>query len=70
MNSITDTGADGIVVMPGVVVTDPRRFIEQDKKIIISTVQKIPFILVEIATEGGKTFVIVIDEALPRDAEG
>jgi hypothetical protein len=37
-------------------ITDPRRFIEQDKKIIISTVQKIPFILVEIATEGGQDF--------------
>jgi type I restriction enzyme, R subunit len=42
---------------------DLRRFIEQGKKIIISTVQKFPFILDEIATEGGKTFAIVIDEA-------
>jgi type I restriction enzyme R subunit len=38
-------------------------FIEQGKKIIVSTVQKFPFILDEIATEGGKTFAIVIDEA-------
>jgi len=42
---------------------DLRKFIEQGKKIIISTVQKFPFILDEIATEGGKTFAIIIDEA-------
>jgi type I restriction enzyme R subunit len=42
---------------------DLRRFIEAGKKIIVSTVQKFPFILDEIATEGGKTFAIVIDEA-------
>jgi type I restriction enzyme R subunit len=40
-----------------------RKFIEQGKKIIVSTVQKFPFILDEIATEVGKTFAIVIDEA-------
>ena len=33
------------------------------KKIIVSTVQKFPFILDEIATEGGKNFAIIIDEA-------
>jgi len=42
---------------------DLRAFIEQGKKIIVSTVQKFPFILEEIATEGGKTFAIIIDEA-------
>ncbi len=42
---------------------DLRRFIEEGKKIIVSTVQKFPFILNEIATEGGKTFAIIIDEA-------
>ncbi|MCX6546398.1 MAG: type I restriction endonuclease subunit R [Acidobacteria bacterium] len=42
---------------------DLRKFIEQRKKIIVSTVQKFPFILDEIATEAGKTFAIVIDEA-------
>jgi type I restriction enzyme, R subunit len=42
---------------------DLRKFIEQGKKIIISTVQKFPFILDEIATEAGRTFAIVIDEA-------
>ncbi|MBK8246856.1 MAG: type I restriction endonuclease subunit R [Gemmatimonadetes bacterium] len=42
---------------------DLRRFIEEGKKIIVSTVQKFPVILDEIATEGGKTFAIVIDEA-------
>ena len=42
---------------------DLRRFIEKGKKIIVSTVQKFPFILDEIATESGKTFAIVIDEA-------
>jgi type I restriction enzyme R subunit len=42
---------------------DLRRFIEEGKKIIVSTVQKFPFILDEIATEGGRTFAIVIDEA-------
>src|SRR5207253_9251304 len=42
---------------------DLRKYIEEGKKIIVSTVQKFPFILDEIATEGGKTFAIVIDEA-------
>ncbi|MGZ3689507.1 MAG: type I restriction endonuclease subunit R, partial [Bdellovibrionota bacterium] len=42
---------------------DLRKFIEQGKKIIVSTVQKFPFILDEIATEAGRTFAIVIDEA-------
>jgi len=42
---------------------DLRKFIEQGKKIIISTVQKFPFILDEIALDAGKTFAIVIDEA-------
>jgi type I restriction enzyme, R subunit len=42
---------------------DLRRFIEEGKKIIVSTVQKFPFILDEIAGEGGKRFAIVIDEA-------
>lgn len=42
---------------------DLRRFIEEGKKIIVSTVQKFPYILEEIATEAGKTFAIVIDEA-------
>src|SRR5438876_6060721 len=42
---------------------DLRRFIEEGKKIIISTVQKFPFILDEIATENGTIFAIVIDEA-------
>ena len=40
-----------------------REFIEEGKKIIVSTVQKFPFILDEIAAEGGKTFAIIIDEA-------
>jgi len=42
---------------------DLRKYIEEGKKIIVSTVQKFPFILDEIATEGGKTFAIIIDEA-------
>jgi type I restriction enzyme, R subunit len=42
---------------------DLRKFIEEGKKIIVSTVQKFPRILDEIATEGGKRFAIVIDEA-------
>jgi type I restriction enzyme R subunit len=42
---------------------DLRRFIEQGRKIIVSTVQKFPFILDEIATESGRTFAIIIDEA-------
>jgi len=42
---------------------DLRKYIEQGKKIIVSTVQKFPFILDEIANEGNKTFAIVIDEA-------
>ena len=43
---------------------DLRRFIEGGKKIIISTVQKFPFILDEIGTEHrGRRFAIIIDEA-------
>jgi type I restriction enzyme R subunit len=42
---------------------DLRKFIEEGKKIIVSTVQKFRFILNEIEAEGGKTFAIVIDEA-------
>ena len=43
---------------------DLRKFIESGKKIIISTVQKFPFILEEIGTEHrDRHFAIVIDEA-------
>ena len=43
---------------------DLRRFIEGGKKIIITTVQKFPFVLDEIGSEHrGRTFAIVIDEA-------
>ena len=43
---------------------DLRTFIEQGKKIIISTIQKFPFILDEIGNEQrGRTFAIIIDEA-------
>jgi len=42
---------------------DLRKYIEEGKKIIVSTVQKFPFILDEIALDAGKTFAIVIDEA-------
>ncbi len=43
---------------------DLRKFIEQGKKIIVSTVQKFPFILDEIAKEEkAKSFAIIIDEA-------
>jgi type I restriction enzyme R subunit len=42
---------------------DLRKFIQEGKKIIVSTVQKFPFILDEIAVESGKAFAIVIDEA-------
>jgi len=43
---------------------DLRKFIAQGKKIIISTVQKFPFILDEIGSEHrGRRFAIVIDEA-------
>ena len=43
---------------------DLRRFITQGKKIIISTIQKFPFILDEIGNDQrGRTFAIIIDEA-------
>jgi type I restriction enzyme R subunit len=42
---------------------DLRKLIEQGKKIIVSTVQKFPFILDEIAGETARRFAIVIDEA-------
>ena len=43
---------------------DLRKYIEDGKKIIISTVQKFPFILDEIGTEHrNRRFAIIIDEA-------
>jgi type I restriction enzyme R subunit len=43
---------------------DLRRFIESGKKIIITTLQKFPFILEEIGNEHrGRRFAIIIDEA-------
>ena len=42
---------------------DLRKFIEEGKKIIVSTVQKFPFILDEISLESGRSFAILIDEA-------
>ena len=43
---------------------DLRRFLQSGKKIIISTVQKFPFILDEIGDEHrGRKFAIIIDEA-------
>ena len=42
---------------------DLRRFIEQGKKIIVTTVQKFPWVLDEIGTVADKRFAIVIDEA-------
>ena len=43
---------------------DLRRFIESGKKIIISTIQKFPFILDKIGNEQrGRSFAIIIDEA-------
>ena len=43
---------------------DLRKFIESGKKIIISTVQKFPFVLEEIGGDHrGKSFAIIIDEA-------
>lgn len=43
---------------------DLRKFIESGKKIIITTVQKFPFILDEIGSEHrGRKFAIIIDEA-------
>lgn len=42
---------------------DLRQFLTEGKKIIVTTVQKFPFILDEIDTEPGRTFAIVIDEA-------
>ena len=40
-----------------------RKFIQDGKKIVVSTVQKFPFILDEIASARDKTFAIIIDEA-------
>ncbi len=40
-----------------------RKFIESGKKIVISTVQKFPFILDELEMSLGKRFAIIIDEA-------
>lgn len=43
---------------------DLRKFLEEGKKIIITTIQKFPFILDEIyKEEQGKAFAIIIDEA-------
>ena len=42
---------------------DLRKYIEEGKKIVVSTVQKFPYILNEISMEAGRSFAIVIDEA-------
>ncbi|QFP77458.1 type I restriction endonuclease subunit R [Deinococcus sp. AJ005] len=42
---------------------DLKGFLQSGKKIIITTVQKFPFILDEISLEGGRRFAILIDEA-------
>ena len=42
---------------------DLRRLIEEGRKIIVTTVQKFPFILDEIGAVGDKAFAILIDEA-------
>lgn len=42
---------------------DLRRFIEQGRKIIVTTVQKFPWVLDEIGAVGDRRFAIVIDEA-------
>lgn len=42
---------------------DLRRFIEEGKRIIITTVQKFPFILDEVSAVSDRRFAIVIDEA-------
>jgi type I restriction enzyme, R subunit len=42
---------------------DLRRFIDQGKKIIVTTVQKFPWVLDEIGAVGDKRFAIIIDEA-------
>ena len=48
---------------------DLRKFIEEGRKIIVSTVQKFPFILDEIGCEAGKSFAILIDEAHSSQGE-
>ncbi len=40
-----------------------RGFLQKGKKIIVTTVQKFPFILDELGGMGGKTFALLIDEA-------
>lgn len=42
---------------------DLRRFLRQGKKIIVTTVQKFPFILDELGGLGSKRFALLIDEA-------
>lgn len=42
---------------------DLRRFIESGKKIIISTIQKFPYIMDEIEDNASRQFAIIIDEA-------
>lgn len=42
---------------------DLRRYIEQGKKIIVTTVQKFPWVLDEIGAMGTRRFALVIDEA-------
>ena len=54
----------GATVGPAERSGDLRQFIESGKKIIISTMQKFPFILDEIGNEQrGRNFAIIIDEA-------
>ncbi len=63
-NTIKQFAQVGATVGHAVDSGDLRGFIAEGKKIIISTVQKFPFILDEIGDEHrGKTFAILIDEA-------
>ena len=52
-----------IIVAPAFSSKDLRDSLEQGKKIIITTIQKFPFIVDGIADLSDKRFAVVIDEA-------
>ena len=51
------------IVSPALSAADLRQSLEQGKKIVITTIQKFPFIVDGIADLGDKQFAVIIDEA-------
>ncbi|WP_008313121.1 type I restriction endonuclease subunit R [Leptolyngbya sp. PCC 6406] len=62
-NNIKDFSEVKNIVAPAFKSSDLKAALEQGKKIIITTIQKFPFIVDGIEDMGGKNFAVIIDEA-------